>query len=514
MKAMPRGKAPDAPVLPDWLAECNGWVGGEVYSTAWVALVPDPADRHRPAWPASLAYLRRSQLEDGGWGANEVYFAHERTVATLAAVQALSHWREDPEDALRVTRGLKALQRYAADLPDERRPTMGFDLIFPCLRRRVAPLLGDLDAQLWPPVDVIQQLVQAAIHSDALDPAQPGGWWWFLEIMPEQRLAELDDSILNRYGGIQVSPAATAAFLAAKRRAGQDSPPAAAYLHSLLAHGNGSVPSVWPSETSDQIWGAFALSLAGVDPGLPNVAPLVDAIAETWQQQPTGLGNAAVIPVNDGDDTFLGYAVLDWAGLTPHSDHPALQFWDAEGYFRSFNEEPARIPSVNLHALIALRRQPGFPHHDKAERVADWLIGQLDAACPFVDQYHLSPYYPMTRAIHAFAGWRDRAARLCVDFVLRHQRRDGGWGWFERSTREETAYCVLALAAARSYGLLTDDAPLRAAAAYLDSVAADRPFERLWIAKSLYCLTGSVKASIYAARTVLQELASEVYADV
>lgn len=500
---MPLAETGEATAVREWLSICAGWVGAEVYSTAWVALVPDLADPRRPAWPEALAYLRRQQLEDGGWGAAEVTFAHERTIATLAALLALNYWRAEPADDLRIKQGLAALSRYAAVMPREAHPTMGFDLLFPALRVRLASLLDQLDAQPWPPLDALQHLVLAAIHNDPLD--RPQGWWWFLEIMPPDRLASLDESILNKHGGILVSPAATAAFLAACRHAGHDAPRAAACLEQLLEKGQGGVPTVWPCDTSDQVWGAFALSLAGCAPRDPGIAPLVDHIAETWHQHPVGLGNASTMPVNDGDDTFLGYAVLDWAGQTPASDAPALAFWDDGGYFRSFNEEPARIPSVNFHALIALRRQPGFPHREKAERVAAGFIAQLDPDCPFVDQYHLSPFYPTARAVIAFAGWRDAAARKCVDFILRHQRDDGGWGWFGRSTREETAYCVLALHLARNRGLHVDDHVFTAAATYFTFVDLDAPFERLWIAKTLYALNGNIKASIFAARQLLKQ---------
>ncbi len=52
----------------------------------------------------------------------------------------------------------------------------------------------------------------------------------------------------------------------------------------------------------------------------------------------------------------------------------------------------------------------------------------------------------LPRAIPAFAGGRC-IGRECAALIVERQREDGGWGWFERSTIEETAHCVLGLSA-------------------------------------------------------------------
>jgi hypothetical protein len=488
----------------DWLDAMSGWLGVEVYSTAWVGMVPDYHDPGRPAWPQTIDFVRKQQLADGSWGTADIYFAHERTLATLSALQVLTRWPEDdPQDAERVWQGLKALAHMANDLPGEAHPTMGFDLLFPFFRNTLAELLDDFDSSLWPPLDPIQQLVQAAISSGPIEPDKPQGWWWFLEMLPGERLAAIDEAILNRHGGIVISPAATAAYLAARRQAGADCPRAAAYLEGLLEVGGGAVPGVWPADSSDQIWGLYALSLAGIDPHCAALTPVIEALSASWQRDQAGLSNASCFPVNDGDDTWLGYAVLEWAGRTPDSDQPGLDFWDPKGYFRGFCEEPARINSVNLHALIALRAQAGFPHRELAAQTADFLIERMGPQIPFDDQYHLSPFYATHRALIAFAGLRRTAAQHCLDFILSHQHPDGGWGWFGPATREETAYCVLALHAAKKAGLAVDHMHFAQANRFFKRADLEAPYERLWIAKSLYALTGSIRAAVYAAQHIL-----------
>ena len=98
--------------LNSWLEVLDGWLAADAYSTAWVAMVPDIHDISQPAWPQALEYLRAHQLVDGGWGEPKVFYAHERTLSTLAAIKALHLWNL-PEDRSRIQRGIEALHYYA-----------------------------------------------------------------------------------------------------------------------------------------------------------------------------------------------------------------------------------------------------------------------------------------------------------------------------------------------------------------------------------------------------------------
>src|SRR5215510_15906512 len=107
--------------------ELSGWLGPDTYSTAWVALVPDQNDPSKPQWPEALDYLRRHQLEDGGWGDPHIYYAHGRTIATMAAIWALKAWSTDGTDTLRINRAAAALGSYAKQLQIEPHDPIGFE---------------------------------------------------------------------------------------------------------------------------------------------------------------------------------------------------------------------------------------------------------------------------------------------------------------------------------------------------------------------------------------------------
>ena len=81
------------PNSTNWFELLTGWLGVDIYSTAWVALVPGASDNSIPAWSESLDYLRAHQLPDGGWGEPHIYYAHERTITTLAVIRALHFWK-------------------------------------------------------------------------------------------------------------------------------------------------------------------------------------------------------------------------------------------------------------------------------------------------------------------------------------------------------------------------------------------------------------------------------------
>ena len=485
----------------------NGWLGADVYSTAWVALVPDISAADRPAWPQALDYLRLQQLEDGGWGNPHVYYAHERTISTMAAIKALHAWRSSADDDVRIIRGLRALRRYSSHLTNEAHEPIGFEMLLPRLRGDLLPFFADeLPLDNWAFIDTLYGEKLALIPHLKPDSTQPQTWWFSMEMLADEQLARLDDSLLDARGSIATSPAATAAYLAARRHAGEDSPLAAGYLTRTLDQGGDSVPFCWPAEVFDRVWALDNFRRAGMEPTTPFVAGLVESVHMSWNLDKPGLSFSDMFPTNDGDDTAVGFTVLNWAGLRP-SDEPLLAFWQ-EDHFLTYLDERSPSVSANLHALTALRSQPDFPHEGLARQLSEWLVKQMRPDVIFEDKWHLSPYYPVARAIPAFAGWDDSIARRCVRFLVKHQQPDGGWGWFGRSTLEETAHCVIGLCFAFHRGLI-DSLPLlmlQRAAKFIREDDLQEPMESLWIGKTVYRPEGVVSATLLAAKAALEKL--------
>jgi Prenyltransferase and squalene oxidase repeat len=487
------------------LDNLNGWLGPDAYSTAWVATVPDIDNPKRPAWPQALDYLRSHQLEDGGWGEPGIYYAHERTISTLAAIFALTVWQETPRDCDRVADGLAALRRYATDLSEEPHAPIGFELLLPRLRKALSPYFEmEFPLEQWARIAAMGAEKLAILQTTNPDPTIPQAWWFSMEMLSEEQLSQLDDSLLDDNGSIVTSSAATAAYLRARRLSGADSPRAARYLSQLLVVGNGNVPVGWPFEVFERIWALDSLMRAGLDPKSRIIAETVKTLSASWSLNKPGFSYSDAFPINDGDDTLVGFTVLNWAG-SPPSGEPILDFWDGD-HFKAYLDERDPSASVNIHGLTALRLQPGFPNRRMAEKATEWLKAQITPDTIFDDKWHLSPFYLVAHALYACAGWDDTVTSKCIDFLFQHQRADGGWGWFGHSTLEETSHTALGLCFVFEQGLLENDAPLKRAAQFFQANRSQKPVERLWIGKTLYCPEGIVEVTLAAANLALERL--------
>lgn len=479
----------------------RGVVFPDPYSTAWVARVPALDNPHQPAWPETLAYIRAHQLDDGGWGAARVYNAHERTISTLACLLALAQW-SGPDHAWRIERGVSALHQYARDLPLEAHETVGFELLLPRLIQELKPYDLSLPLAQWRRSLQAGQEKLRLIGELQLNYEQPRTWWFSMEMLPEAFLARLDERILNQFGAVETSTAATAAYLRARRQLGQDSPRAAAFLQRLVHRGSGGVGFCWPVEVFELVWTLNSFWQAGIDPQTPFAATLLRQLSRYWDALPRGLSSSIAFRVSDGDDTSMGYAVLRRGGLRPTVE-PVLSFWDTD-HFRTYQDERTYSLSVNMHALLALRQDLQRREHKQlAVATTEWLRRELQRNGGYSDKWHYSPYYVAAHAVSAFAGWDDDQARQAVDFLLAHQLNDGGWGSALSATQEETAHAVLGLVAAQRAGLLRDQLPLVAAQRYLQRHEAEQPQEQLWIGKTLFHPAGVVQMLLRAARSAL-----------
>lgn len=498
--------------LPGWMTRLQGRVEPDPYSTAWAALVPACGRPDVPAWPEALEALRRGQLDDGGWGAPGVFYAHDRTICTLAALHALDVWQAEAADYERIERGLAALRRYAPLLAGEAYQPVGFELLLPALSAElVERYAAGLPLTEWEPIEAMGLKKLALIRAVSPDPSRPRAWWFSLEMLPPAQLARLDDSILEDNGSIQTSTAATAAYLRARRLAGEDSPRAAAFIADVVASFGGGVPFCAPAEVFERVWALDNLRRAGLDPQTPAIAGVAQRIAESWHRNQPGLSSSDWFAVNDGDDTLVGYAVLSWAGLAPDED-AMLAFWNGD-HFCSYPDERDPSVSANLHGLTALRAQPGFPRRDLAEKLMGWLLKRIAPGTVIQDKWHFSPFYSLAHAASAFAGWHDDAARPVVDLLAGRQRPDGGWGWFGRSTLEETGLVTLGLVEARREGVIAANGALAGAARFLQAHRDAEPLEQMYIGKTLFCPTNVSRSTVYAARIALAGLGYEAGLD-
>jgi hypothetical protein len=491
--------------MPDLIAASQidfstGWLDTDVYSTAWVAMVPDADDITCPAWPRTLDYLRSAQLSDGGWGEPTMYYAHTRIISTMAALLALSQWKR-PEDDRRIQCGLEALARYAQDITQEVHEPIGFELLFPSLLDQLPDAAAQFPEHVLKRINATHHEKMHLIKSLVPNINDPQAWWFSMEMLGDRELAQVDDLMFDEIGSIATSPAATAAVLRAKRLHGLDERAADTYLDNLLVLGKGAVAFAWPAEIFAYLWMLDTYRRAGLTPE-SHFEDVLQLLNRNWHNGIEGLSYSQIFPINDGDITSVGYSVLRWGGYEP-SDEPLLALW-SKNCTKTYPNERGVSISTNIHLLSALRSQPGHPRLDYMHRVTDWLKDQTRSGTLYDDKWHLSPFYTVSHALSAFLDWDADMERECLCFILDHQNDDGGWGWQGPTTLEETAHCLLALNEAYEAGLLKSLEPIRRAAP-LFSGKFVVPKERMWIGKALYRPVEILDVLMRATRHILTQ---------
>jgi hypothetical protein len=255
-----------------------------------------------------------------------------------------------------------------------------------------------------------------------------------------------EPALLDTWGSVGLSPAATAAWIRASRGSIQLAGPRAAAEHYLQRASTATplqIPNIvgvsWPIDRFEQAFGLYALLLAGLldyPPLQAVVRPQLDALAAAVGADGIGFSDEFAA---DGDDTAVALCVLaasgysvDWSTLTQFKDNDHFCAWQGELH-------PA--PSVTAHAIHAL----AYRGLSLEEHVA-YLLSQrqLDGRWP-ADKWHTSWLYTTAQAVIALhhTGSVSPIA-TSLQRLASAQNPDGGWGT-RGSTAEETAYALYSL---------------------------------------------------------------------
>lgn len=450
-----------------------GRISLSVYETGRVtALAPDSAGQD-----ARIRFLRTQQRSDGMWGGP----GHYALVPTLSAVDALLAAGTSPGAARAGIAALRSWEHRGHDaLPD----TVAVELIVPALadslNRRLEPhqRLSFAHVDFAPLARLRRQLLSGAAIPDKLTHT--------LEVVPD--LASDLSTVRLVDGLVCASPAATAAWLGGRTCAEFD---------AVLDHYGGSAPAFHPITNLERAWVVSWLHGTGVD---IRQVPLADPSA--------GVPTAPALPV-DADTTG---ATLWGLALQGRSHLPdALWQFERDGYFATWTDgERTLSPTTNAHVLEALgvHRNTSTRIDRAIDEVSRWLRDVQGDDGSWLDKWHASPYYATcccALALRRFGGPAEASAlAAAVEWVLRTQRPDGGWGVWG-STAEETAYAVHVLV-----GAVPGDPDgrcgaeiQRALARAQDVLADDRSGDEhppLWHDKDLYVPHNVVDAAIVAAR--------------
>ncbi|KAL6217407.1 hypothetical protein ACLB2K_010624 [Fragaria x ananassa] len=241
----------------------DGEISVSAYDTAWVSLVEDVNGTGSPQFPSSLEWIANNQLEDGSWGYEDIYNAHDRMISTLACVVALKSWNLHPYKCEKGKAGIDALS----------------------------------ESQI--PKDILHNVPTTLLHS--MEGMAGLDWEKLLKLQCQD-------------GSFLFSPASTAYALQQTK-----DQKCMSYLSRAVRKFNGGVPNVYPVDLFEHMWAVDRLQRLGLYRYFkPEIKECMNYVAKFWTEK--GICWARNSEVQDIDDTAMGFRLLRLHGHKVSSD--------------------------------------------------------------------------------------------------------------------------------------------------------------------------------------------------
>ena len=462
------------------------------YDTCWVAGLTNPDGTL--AFPDLLWRLLERQRPDGSWG-GEIPYVHDRLLTTLAIVLLLARFGHRQQDEARLRAGERYIWQHARKLRDEAHQTVGFEMILPTLLAKAREMNLNL------PYAQLRHYRRERTKK--------------LSILPSQRLFEVRTSalfsleafagevdlegatkLLLKDGSMATSPSATAFLLSQVRDWRSTYPESVDYLEELLVRYEVGFPPIAPYDIFVRAWSMYYLYHGNL---LAGHAELVKANCEYllrhWRSEGIGWSSTGL---PESDDTAMTLLALRRAGYP--RDGSCLLAYERDRHFAVLEHERDPSVSVNLHVLEALDTLPARARPRVREKILGYVLGARHHGTFWSDKWHISLYYPTSRALMILPYHLQEGMDATVNWLLATQHASGAWGQYA-PTAEETALTLLALLKYHREVRTLPHEPLHRAARYL--IGDERPFQErypeLWISKALYAPTVVVHSTILAA---------------
>lgn len=483
----------------------GNYMSNTPYDTAWVARLKEVDSQLSNQ---ALEWICEHQLEDGSWGAGFPFYYHDRVICTLSSMIALTHRGRRHQDKVQIQKGLDALDRVTSGATqglrlDASGATVGFELIVPTLVAE-AEQLGIIKQQGERILGRLARLREAKMRRlEGLKVSRYITVAHSAEMAGTDKLHLLDiENLQEQNGSVGCSPSATAYFALSVRPGDQH---ALDYLSPIVGVRNGGAPTLSPINVFERIWVLWNLSLTDLYQNDKDIADIcnthLDSLEKYWLPG-KGLGFSEDFTLPDGDDTSVAYEILSKFGRTPELD--AVLQYEEEDWFRCFQYEANPSVDVNVHVLAALKQAGYEKSHPSVQKALHFIRSRRQPGKFWLDKWHLSPSYTTAHLIICARGYDDQLCEESVKWVLDTQKSDGSWGFFSKSTAEETAYCIQALAVWQKHTGRSFASQIDRAGQWL-SRNCEPPYPPMWMDKSLYCPEILVKSCILSALELVDE---------
>jgi halimadienyl-diphosphate synthase len=288
------------------------------------------------------------------------------------------------------------------------------------------------------------------------------------------------DHLQEPNGSVGYSPASTAYF-ALNVKPGDER--AVNYLRNVAR--DGGAPFVSPFDIFERCWILWNFSLLeGLDSEALNlVRPHLDFLQEQWIPE-KGVPFVSNSTLFDSDDTSVTHRTLTHFGR--HPDIQALLSYEEECHFRCYHYEITPSIGANIHILGALKQCGYDKKHPAIQKLLNFIRQGHYKSGYWFDKWHASPYYITAHAIIECQGLDDELCECAINWILKNQKADGSWGFYNASSAEETAYCIQALKIWRiNGGNRIPKGRIEMATHWLER-HCEPPYPWLWIGKTLY----------------------------
>ncbi len=464
----------------------NQRITHSAYDIAWMARL-QTSDNGDARWPDLIEWLLEHQHPDGSWGGETVYY-HDRILSTLAAATALHQNGHTRQARQAVARGESYLWHSLHMLPHDPFELSGFELLLPTLLGEARSLdlnvpshscgYGEIQSaklRLIPPQLLYSPRI-STVHS--------------LEFLGQSGdVKQLRDAV-NEIGSVGNSPATTAYYLSLYPNSDGDER-ALAYLEMVRERDR--LATVYPFCTFETGWVLNNLILSGLSVTEFAGRDVFDALYAGMT--PDGFALDSTFGVGDGNITSVCCRVLLNAGYDV-DPHILARFENPETrIFRTYDYERNVSITTNVYALNALRVFEDYPNREEVmSNIAMTLLESRQYNIYWTDKWHASPYYA---TCHALVGLlQDKmntvyayACQDTVNWIVRNQRSDGSWGFFQDDTAEETAYALISLLYYYRHEPDSLDPEILHRAASCLAIKHQKnswTYPELWLAKSIY----------------------------
>jgi halimadienyl-diphosphate synthase len=462
------------------------------YDTCWVARLTNPDGTL--AYPDLLWRLLERQHPDGSWG-GRIPYTHDRLLTTLAIVLLLVRFGHRQHDHAQLRAGERYIWQHARNLQYEAHRTVGFEMILPTLLAEARELgvnlpyaqLQHYESERTEKLSILPTQRLFEVRTSAL---------FSLEAFADELDVEGAARLLLQDGSMATSPSATAFLLSQVPDRRSRFPKSVDYLEELLARYDAGLPPIAPCDIFVRVWPMYYLHHGNL---LAGHAELVKTNCEyllrSWGSSGVGWSSNGL---PESDDTAMTLLALGRAGYDV--DGACLLAYERERHFAVLEHERDPSVSVNLHILEALDAIPARARPRVRDKILGYVLRARHHGAFWTDKWHVSPYYPTSRALMILPSYVPQDMGATVNWLLSTQHASGAWGHYA-PTAEETSLTLLALLKYHREVRSLPHEPLHRAARYLivDEAPFQENYPELWFSKALYAPTVVVHSTILGA---------------